>query len=78
MLQNGKDLGSVVAVSLLKSQYIGRADFEVEESGGIVTINGVVASQESKEFIDALARDQEGVIRVINNLTISSFLDGGY
>jgi osmotically-inducible protein OsmY len=78
MLHKGKDVGAQVAVSLLKSPYIGRADFEVEELGGIVTIKGVVSSQESKDYIDALARDQEGVVRLINNLTISSFLDAGY
>jgi osmotically-inducible protein OsmY len=67
MQMEREDLGSIVAASLLKSVFIGRAEIEVEESDGIVKLIGIVSSREDKDIIEALVRDQEGVFQVINN-----------
>jgi osmotically-inducible protein OsmY len=75
MVMERKDVGSIVAASLLKSVFIGRAEIEVEESDGIVKLIGIVSSREDKDIIEALVRDQEGVFQVINNLVVSDFLD---
>jgi osmotically-inducible protein OsmY len=75
MPKERKDVGSLVAVSLLKSEFLGRAEIEVEESDGIVKLIGIVLSREDKDTIEALVRNQEGVLEVINNLVVSDFLD---
>lgn len=72
------DVGSVVAASFLKSEYIGRAEIEIEESDGTVKLSGIVSSLADKDTIEALVRNQEGVFQVINNIVVYDLLDYDY
>jgi hyperosmotically inducible protein len=48
----------------------------VETRGRVVTLSGVVATQAEKEQAERIARNTEGVTRVINNITVET--NGAY
>jgi hyperosmotically inducible protein len=48
----------------------------VDTRGGVVTLTGVVGTQAEKEQAERIARNTEGVTRVINNITVET--NGGY
>ena len=43
---------------------------DVDTSGGIATLSGVVASKDERERAVQLARDTEGIIRVVDELEV--------
>lgn len=43
----------------------------VESREGVVTLDGVVSSQDARQRAEELARSTEGVVRVINTLEVS-------
>ena len=48
------------------------ANINVDTKGGMVTLNGVVTTQANKEQAERIARNTEGVTRVINNITVET------
>jgi hyperosmotically inducible protein len=48
----------------------------VDTRGGVVTLTGVVGTQAEREQAARIARNTEGVTRVINNITVET--NGGY
>jgi hyperosmotically inducible periplasmic protein len=65
------DLTSVVTAALLVAETLGRAVIEVNELDGIVTLKGIVSSLEAKVIAEAITQEQEGVVQVVNQLTVS-------
>jgi osmotically-inducible protein OsmY len=65
------DLTSIVTAALLAAETLGRAVIEVNELDGIVTLKGIVASLEAKVIAETITREQEGVVQVVNQLTVS-------
>lgn len=70
MLKKQNNLGSRVAAALLCTEFLPGAVIEVDEAGGVVTLMGTISSQEGKATAEALAQEQMGVIRVVNNLVV--------
>ncbi len=52
------------------------ANINVDTKGGVVTLTGVVMTQANKEQAERIARNTEGVTRVINNVTVE--MEGEY
>ena len=48
------------------------ANINVDTKGGVVTLTGVVTAQANKEQAERIARNTEGVTRVINNITVET------
>jgi osmotically-inducible protein OsmY len=71
-MSNGpNELASVVTQALLAAETLGRAVFEVDELDGIVTLKGIVSSLEAKIIAESITLEQEGVVQVVNQLTVS-------
>jgi len=49
----------------------GPLKIKVDTDGGVVTLSGVVSSPIEKAQADQIARNTEGVTRVINNITVA-------
>ena len=49
------------------------ANINVDTKGGVVTLTGAVTTQANKEQAERIARDTEGVTRVINNITVETY-----
>jgi osmotically-inducible protein OsmY len=45
---------------------------DVDTKGGIVTLNGSVPSDAAKQAAEVIAQDTDGVVKVVNNLTVES------
>ncbi|HEU0175635.1 MAG TPA: BON domain-containing protein [Blastocatellia bacterium] len=54
----------------------GAINVNVDTRGGVVTLTGEVETQAEKEQAELVARNSEGVTRVINNITVET--NGGY
>ena len=65
------DLKLLVCEALLFTDDVGSGQFEIEEAGGIITLKGVVGSEEESLVAEAAVRKQPGVKTVINHLKIS-------
>ena len=61
-------LECLVSEAILISDTLGRAVIEVKDDDGIVTLKGTVEFEQDKLFAEELARHQEGVVDVVNNL----------
>jgi osmotically-inducible protein OsmY len=61
-----------VSEALLVSNRIGSAIIEVEDSGGIITLRGIIKSERDRLAAEAVARQQQGVVDVINYLEVPS------
>jgi len=48
------------------------ANINVDTNGGVVTLTGIVTTQANKEQAERIARNTEGVTRVINNITVET------
>ena len=62
------NLVCLVSEALLISDTIGSGIIEVKDNYGIVTLKGTVDSEQDKLAAEELARHQEGVVDVVNNL----------
>jgi hyperosmotically inducible periplasmic protein len=71
MMNGPNDLVTVVTAALLAAETLGRAVIEVKELDGIVTLKGIVSSLEAKVIAESITLKQEGVVQVINQLTVS-------
>jgi osmotically-inducible protein OsmY len=63
----------LVSEALLLNDVIGRAVIEIEDAGGIITLKGTIESEQDRSIAEALARQQEGVVDVINDLQVPLF-----
>jgi osmotically-inducible protein OsmY len=59
-----------VTEALVNDSHTADAPIEVIDNQGVVTLDGVVASHEVREAAEQVARQQEGVINVINDLEV--------
>jgi osmotically-inducible protein OsmY len=65
------DLKSEFATALLTAEDIGQVIIEIGDLNGTIKLKGVVETEEDKLSVEALAKGQEGVISVINELRVS-------
>ena len=64
---------ALVSEALLFNDILGSAVFEIEDTGGIITLKGTIATEQDRLAAEALARQQEGVVDVINDLLVPLF-----
>src|SRR5262252_10377447 len=67
---------AIVKSKLAADNEINSANINVDTKGGVVTLTGVVTTQANKEQAERIARNTEGVTRVINNITVET--NGGH
>jgi hyperosmotically inducible protein len=67
------NIEDLVSEALLFNDRIGSAVIEVEDFNGIITLKGTIESEQDRLFAEALARKQEGVVDVINDLWVPFF-----
>ncbi len=65
------DLKELVCEAILITNRIGQAVIEIKDDEGIITLKGTVESEQDKLAAEVLARQQEGVVDVINSLHVS-------
>jgi hyperosmotically inducible protein len=63
---------AIVKSKLAADNETGSANINVDTKGGVVTLAGVVTTQANKEQAERIARNTEGVTRVINNITVET------
>jgi hyperosmotically inducible protein len=63
---------AIVKSKLAADNETSSANINVNTSGGVVTLTGVVTTQANKEQAERIARNTEGVTRVINNMTVET------
>jgi hyperosmotically inducible protein len=63
---------AVVKSNLAADNETNSANINVDTTGGVVTLTGVVTTQANKEQAERIARNTEGVTRVINNITVEA------
>jgi hyperosmotically inducible protein len=73
--QAGAVIGDAAITSVVKSKFVADAavsglKIDVDTEGGVVTLNGRVATKAEADRAVTLARDTDGVTRVVNNLRI--------
>lgn len=73
MLKNpDTNIQNDIAVALLQDPTTQDCGIEVLDNNGIITLQGVVPSQEASDRAEAIAHAVEGVGTVINQLVVSS------
>jgi len=70
MSRSGINVEDLVSEVLLINDRIGSAIIEIEDANGIVTLKGTIASEYDRLAAEALVREQEGVVEVINDLRV--------
>ncbi len=63
---------AIVKSKLAADNETSSANINVNTSSGVVTLTGVVTTQANKEQAERIARNTEGVTRVINNITVET------
>jgi hyperosmotically inducible protein len=63
---------AIVKSELVVDNETSSANINVDTRGGVVTLTGVVTTQANKEQAERIARNTEGVTRVINNITVET------
>src|SRR5262245_36642626 len=61
---------AIVKSKLAVDNETSSANINVDTKGGVVMLTGVVVTQANKEQAERIARNTEGVTRVINNITV--------
>ncbi len=59
-----------VTHALLSDPRTAEAGVDVRSNGGVVTLFGAVPSREARQTVEAIARQQTGVVAVVNELAI--------
>jgi len=67
---------AIVKSKLAVDNETSSANINVDTKGGVVTLTGAVTTQADKDQAEQIARDTEGVARVINNITVET--DGAH
>ena len=70
MSQPMVDPGQAVGNALLEDPRTQDAIIDVASDRGIITLTGTVDSQEVREIAEEIARDNQGVITVVNELKV--------
>jgi osmotically-inducible protein OsmY len=70
---NENNVEDLVCEALLMTNDISQAVIEIEHKEGIITLKGTVQSEKDKLTAEALARQQEGIVEVINKLHILDY-----
>ena len=70
MTRGESDLEELVSEALLITDNIRQAVIEIEHDEGVITLKGTVETEHDRMAAEALARQQVGVIEVINRLRI--------
>lgn len=70
MSSNEHNVEDLVCEALLMTNAISQAVIQVEHHEGVITLKGTVESEKDKLAVEALARQQEGIVEVINKLGI--------
>ncbi len=65
------ELECQIANTLLTTSSLGQAVIEVKELDGTVVLKGSVETEQQKLAIEALVREQAGVVEVINQILVS-------
>lgn len=60
----------LVSQALLTTDNMSQAVIEIEHNDGVITLKGTVEFEEDRLAAEALAREQEGVVDVINRLRV--------
>jgi hyperosmotically inducible protein len=66
------DLVAQVTNALLNNRRTKDAVIDVSSQGGVVTLSGTVSSHRVKQAAEEIARQQEGVITVVNDLSLQA------
>jgi hyperosmotically inducible periplasmic protein len=64
---------TIVKSKLVVDNETSSANINVDTKGGVVTLTGIVTTQANKDQAARIARDTEGVTRVINNITVETY-----
>lgn len=70
MTQSPADPGQRVANALLEDPRTEEAIIDVANDRGMITLTGTVQSEEIRRAAEEIARDQQGVISVVNELKV--------
>ena len=70
MSRGESDLEELVSEALLITDNIRQAVIEIEHDDGVITLKGTVETEQDRVAAEDLARQQEGVVEVINRLRI--------
>lgn len=71
MIQSPSDPGQRVANALLQDDRTVGAIIEVANDRGIITLTGTVDSDDIRKAAEEIARQQQGVITVVNELKVA-------
>jgi hypothetical protein len=63
---------AIVKSKLAADNETSSANVNVDTRSGVVTLTGVVTTKANKEQAERIARNTEGVTRVINNITVET------
>ena len=63
---------AIVKSKLAVDNETSSANIKVDTRSGVVTLTGVVTTRTNKEQAERIAKNTEGVMRVINNLTVET------
>jgi osmotically-inducible protein OsmY len=69
---NDATTSAVVKAALVRNEHVRAADIDVETEHDVVTLRGVVGSQEQKELAEQLAKNTRDVKQVRNELRVSA------
>ncbi len=64
------DIAAQVQSALLEDEQTSKFGVEVVEEDGIVTLTGVVDSEEARDAAEEIASEQQEVLEVINDLEL--------
>jgi osmotically-inducible protein OsmY len=64
------DIVARVQGALLEDARTGEFGIEVIDHDGVITLTGAVDSEKTREAAEEIARQQEGVLEVINDLEV--------
>ncbi len=64
-------IGSKIKAKLIAEPGVRSLNIDVDVTKGVVTLTGVTDKPEIKQKIMQIARDTDGVVRVVDNITIS-------
>jgi osmotically-inducible protein OsmY len=70
MSRSESNLEELLSEALFITDRISQAVIEITDDDGIITLKGTVESEQDRLSVEALARQHEGVVDVINKLHI--------
>jgi osmotically-inducible protein OsmY len=71
MMDSNSDLVSRIVNALLNDPRTGKALIDVSNRGGAVTLTGTAPSHQARQAAETIVLQQEGVVTVVNELSIA-------